>query len=60
MPKDVGQVTRCCLKIAIRQSGIVVLFGLYTGLLSKDLGNALSKNSAVGLYRIERRVECII
>ena len=38
----------------------MVLFGLDTGLLSEDLRNALSKNSAVRLYRIKRRAECII
>ena len=38
----------------------MVLFGLDTGLLSEDLRNALGKNSAVRLYRIKRRAECII
>jgi len=38
----------------------MVLFGLDTGLLSEDLRNAFSKNSAVRLYRIKRRAECII
>ena len=38
----------------------MVLFGLDTRLLPKDLCDTLSKNSAIGLYRIKRRAECII
>ena len=38
----------------------MVLFGLDTGLLSEDLRNALSKNSAVRLHRVKRRAECIV
>ena len=60
MSKYVWQVTGCCLKIAIRQCGIVVLLGLDSRLFPENLCYALSKNHTIGLYRIKRCVKCII